>query len=189
MHAIYTGRKVRLRPAKDKAEFNALHLRCDSQPNQHWGPGWYPEALAAKDFEADGGLVGVSGENKFVIERLDTGEAVGFEYCGTWFPGAVCGWFGTDIAPEHRGQGFGKEAKLLMLCFLFENFAVNHIMSDTVADHWWARKGMEACGMSLLGRLTARLLRNGQFYDVVWYGISRQEWEGLEIRDYVKRGM
>ncbi|MDQ3024463.1 MAG: GNAT family N-acetyltransferase [bacterium] len=188
MHTIYTGRKVRLRPLKSKEEFTSLILSCDCEPNAHWGPGWFPALAATKGFDEHGKMEGVAGENSFVIERLDTGEAVGLEFCGTFFPGAIAGWFGTDIAPAHRGQGFGKEAKLLMLCFLFENFPVHHIMSDTVADHWWARKGMEACGMNLLGRLTARLLREGQFYDVVWYGIKRPVWEKLEVREYVRRG-
>src|SRR5688500_918330 len=138
MHAIYTGRKVRLRPLKDKDEQVQLQLTCDQLPNEHWGPGWAPPALNLKGFDEHGGLEGGVGENKFVIERLDTGVAVGMEWCGLFFPGAIAGWFGTDIAPEHRSLGFGKEAKLLMLCYLFENFPVHHIMSDTVADHNWA---------------------------------------------------
>jgi RimJ/RimL family protein N-acetyltransferase len=188
MYTTYIGRKVRLRPIKTKEQLVELALRCDREPNAHWGPGWFPTGAMTKGFDEHGMLEGVSGENCFAVERIDTGETVGLEFCGTFFPGSIGGWFGTDIAPEHRGLGFGKEAKLLMLCYLFENFPVHHIMSDTVADHQWARKGMEACGMSLLGRLTARLLREGQFYDVVWYGISRPEWEQLEVRQYVRRG-
>jgi RimJ/RimL family protein N-acetyltransferase len=187
MHTIYTGRKVRLRPFKDKDELGALHLACDSQPNAHWGPGWYPQGSVLKGFDEHGGLQGAEGENGFVIERLDTGEAAGVEYCGLWGPGTIAGWFGTQLAPQHRGQGLGKEAKLLMLCFLFENFPVHYVGSDTVADHWWARKGMEACGLTLNGRLTAKLLRDGQFIDVVWYGIQRPTWEQLEVRSYVTR--
>lgn len=189
MHTIYTGQKVRLRPVKTKEELIELALLCDCEPNQHWGPGWYPTGAVTKGFDEHGHIEGVTGENCFAVERIDTGEAVGLEFCGTFFPGSVAGWFGTDISLEHRGQGFGKEAKLLMLCYLFENFPVHTIMSDTVADHQWARRGMESCGMSLLGRLTARLLREGQFYDVVWYGIMRPEWERMEYRQSVKRGV
>lgn len=189
MHTIYTGRKVRLRPAKDKEELVRVHLAVDRLPSQHWGPHWHPPQGNTTKFEEHGGMPGGKGENIFLIERIDTGEAIGLEFCGLVSDASLGGWFGTDIAPEHRGQGFGKEAKLLMLCHLFENYPVWHVGSDTVADHWWARKGMEACGMTLEGRLTARLLREGQFYDVVWYGICRPEWEKLEVRQYVKRGI
>jgi RimJ/RimL family protein N-acetyltransferase len=188
MHTIYTGRKVRLRPVKDKDELVRVHLTCDSLPNEHWGPHWHPPQGNTQKFDEHGGMPGPKGENIFIIERIDTGEAVGLEFCGLMHFTSLGAWFGTDIAPAHRGQGFGKEAKLLMLCHIFENYPVHHVGSDTVADHWWARKGMEACGMTLEGRLTARLLREGLYYDVVWYGIERPDWEKLEVRIYVRRG-
>jgi RimJ/RimL family protein N-acetyltransferase len=188
MHAIYTGERTRLRPIRDKQEALALQEQVYWQSNTYWGPGWWPREKAVKGFEENGGLGGAAGENTFVIERLDTGEAVGTEDCGLWGAGSINGWFGTHLAPQHRALGFGREAKLLMLCYLFENFPVNHVGSDTVADHWPARRGMEACGMTLEGRRVAALKRDGLFYDVVWYGILRRDWEQLPIRDVVKRG-
>jgi RimJ/RimL family protein N-acetyltransferase len=188
MHTYYTGQRVRLRPLASKEEALALQAQVRSLPNAHWGPGWRPPAALAKDYEANGGLGGASGENTFVIERLDTREAVGFESCGLWNPGSTNGWFGTSIAPAHRKLGFGREAKLLMLCFLFENFPVHRVSSDTVIDHWAARQGMEACGMKLEGYLRAAHMRGGQWYDVPWYVIFRHEWEQLPVRQYVQRG-
>ena len=112
---------------------------------------------------------------------------MGREECGLWGPGSTNGWFGTNVAPEHRGRGFGIEAKLLMLCFLFENFPVWRVGSDTVVDHLPARRGMEACGMQLEGYLRAEHFRAGQWFDIPWYVIFRPEWEKLEVRQYVKR--
>jgi len=188
MNVIYTGRKVRLRPQNTKEEVEALHMLVRQEPNAHWGPGWRPAAAIVKEWEEAGGMAGAKGENTFIVERLDTGEAVGFEHCGLWGPGSIDGWFGTGIAPAHRNLGFGKEAKLLMLCFLFENFPVHRVGSDTVVTHIAARKGMEACSMKLEGYLRAAHLRNGQWYDVPWYVIFRRDWEKLDVRQYVKRG-
>ena len=112
---------------------------------------------------------------------------MGCELCGA-VPHGIEGWFGTFILPEHRRQGFGIEAKLLAFCFLFENFPIRSVMSDTVANHTAARKGMEACGMQLEGWLRAAHQIDGQWYDVPWYRISREQWEKLPIRGIVKRG-
>jgi RimJ/RimL family protein N-acetyltransferase len=188
MHTHYTGKLVRLRPLASKEEAQALHASISLLPNAYWGPHWHPQAELVKTFEENGGLGGAAGENSFVIERLGSGEVVGLENCGLWGPGSTNGWFGTSIAPAHRGQGFGREAKLLMLCFLFENFPVHRVGSDTVVDHLPARKGMEACGMKLEGYLRAAHMKNGQWYDVPWYVIFRREWEQLEVRQYVSRG-
>jgi RimJ/RimL family protein N-acetyltransferase len=188
MHVVYTGRRVRLRPLASKEEAVTLQAATRALPNAHWGPNWRPTASLVKEFESNGALGGATGENCFAIERLDTGEAVGIENCGLWGPGSSNGWFGTSIAPPHRNQGFGKEAKLLMLCFLFENFPVHRVGSDTVVDHWVARKGMEACGMQLEGYLRAAHMKDGQWFDVPWYVIFRRQWEQLEVREYVGRG-
>jgi RimJ/RimL family protein N-acetyltransferase len=71
---------------------------------------------------------------------------------------------------------------------MFENFPVHRIGSDTVVDHWAARKGMEACGMKLEGYWRSLHRRGGQWYDVPCYVIFRREWEKLEVRQYVQRG-
>jgi RimJ/RimL family protein N-acetyltransferase len=189
MHSHYTGRLVGLRPLKDKDELTQLQALTRTQANAHWGPSWSPCAGGLKKFEADGWMSGASGENCFAVERLDSGEAVGFEDCGLWGPGSISGWFGTQIAPQHRNLGFGKEAKLLMLCFLFENFPVQRVGSDTVVNHSAARRGMESCGMQLEGYRRAAHIQNGKFYDVPWYVIYREQWEQLEVRNYVKRGL
>ncbi|MCC7477376.1 GNAT family N-acetyltransferase [bacterium] len=188
MYSRYTGRQVRLRPIQSKEEGLAVHAGTRTEHNRHWGPNWWPQARLVKGWEEHGLLEGASGENSFIIERLDTGEVVGLEDCGLWGPGGISGWFGTSIFPQHRGQGFGREAKLLMLCFLFENFPVQRVGSDTVANHWAARRGMEACGMQLEGYRRAAHLQNGKWYDVPWYVIFREQWEQLEVRSYVKRG-
>jgi RimJ/RimL family protein N-acetyltransferase len=188
MHLIYTGKLVRLRPVASKEELAMVDAQTHSLPNEHWGPFWHPIPGMIKKFEETGLLKGASGENCFIIERLDTSEPVGMEWCGLWGAGTIGGWFGTGIAPAHRGQGYGKEAKLLMLCYLFENFPVHRVGSDTVVNHWAARRGMEACGMQLEGYLRAAHCRNGQWYDVPWYVIFRREWEKLDVREYVRRG-
>jgi RimJ/RimL family protein N-acetyltransferase len=188
MHTHYQGKLVRLRPLESKEEALALHAATRTLPNAHWGPQWWPQRSLTKMFEEYGSMGGATEENCFVIERLDTKEAVGFENCGLFGPGSINGWFGTSVAPAHRGKGFGREAKLLMLCFLFENFPVHRVGSDTVVDHWVARRGMEACGMQLEGYLRAAHCRNGQWYDIPWYVIFRNQWEELPVRDYVARG-
>lgn len=187
MHVIYTGKRVRLRPFKDEDEFAGLFDEIMATPNDHWGPGWWPSAERKKDF-APAGMLDPGKYSQFAIERLDTSELVGFEEHGEMLPGSIQAWLGTDILREHWHRGFGIEAKLLMLCYLFENFPLTTVHAGTLEHHLRARAGLEACGMCHGGCLSRFHHDSGRFYDVVHYQIFREEWERLPTRGIIKRG-
>ncbi len=187
MITVYTGEKSKIRPFKSADEANGLRLAVYADPNLHWGPGWRPLGKASKDFE-EHGLMDTSW-HQFAIEDLATGELVGVEQCGIGGKNSIEAWFGTFIHPDHRNKGYGIEAKKLMMCFMFENYPVNGLMSDTVVTHVAARRGMERCGMKLEGYLRAAHVIDGKWYDTPWYRILRTEWEEMPYRKAVKRGM
>lgn len=187
MNVIYAGERVCLRPFKDKDEFAWLFDEIMVVPNDHWGPGWWPRAEREKEF-TPAGMLDPGMYSAFAIERLDTNEVVGFEEHGGLSSGSVATWLGTDIRREHWHRGFGIEAKLLMLCYLFENFPLETVHAGTLEHHTRARAGLEACGMSYIGRLSKIHHDNGKFHDIVHYRIFREEWEQLPIRDLVQRG-
>ena len=97
-------------------------------------------------------------------------------------------WLGTIIAREHWGKGFGREAKLLNLCYLFENYPIECVWSDTTDEHSRAKAGLEACGLKLAGKHYGYLYKGGRLLPSPCYRILRDEWEQLPIRQSVKRG-
>jgi RimJ/RimL family protein N-acetyltransferase len=177
-----------IRPFRTAEEAIQLRQVLHLETNTHWGPGWSPLAKCSQDF-AEHGLMDGENLHQFAIVSLAGDELVGVEQCGLCGKNGIEAWFGTFIHFAHRGQGYGTEAKQLMMCFIFENFPVNRLISDTVVHHVAARRGMERCGMKLEGYLRASHVIDGQWYDLPWYRILRSEWETLPIRHSIKRGM
>jgi len=188
MHTIWTGERVRLRPYADEKEWCDMQEELHREPNDFWGAWWHPRAMLKKDFE-ETGMLDASKRSVFAIERLDTGVAVGFEECG---PGSgatsIGGWVGTFIKREHWHSGYGIEAKLLAMCFLFENYPYVRVDAGTLANHKRAAHGLHLCGMRYEGRIKGAHYADGKYHDIVCYCIFREEWEKLPIRQIVKRG-
>ena len=188
MHTIWTGERVRLRPFTDEHEWVAMQEELHVEPNEFWGAWWHPRGKLKKDFE-ETGMLNPSKFSAFAIERLDTGEAMGFEEFGpNTGDNSLGAWLGTFIKRPHWHQGFGLEAKQLVLCYLFENHPYERVGSDTLANHKRAARGLFECGMHFEGRIRGAHFMDGQYHDIVCYTIYREEWEKLPIRQTVKRG-
>lgn len=186
MNVIYTGELVRIRPFRDLDEWMRVLAMPESTFNEFWGCWPWPEQTRRKDFEAAGMLD--DDYSCFAIERLDTGECVGFEEYGRILLSKPNTWLGTIIAREHWGQGFGREAKLLNMCYLFENYPITSVWADTTDEHARAKAGLEACGMTLAGKHRNYLWKKGVVWHSPCYQILREQWEQLPIRGIVKRG-
>ena len=103
MHVVYTGERVRLRPFKSEDEFAWLLGETMAIPNDHWGPGWWPEAARNKDF-AQAGMLDPGKYSSFAVERLDTGECIGFVRECSWV--VFCRWvFQPSHLPCTGGAG------------------------------------------------------------------------------------
>jgi len=187
MHVVYTGTKVRIRPFKDFTELNTVLSADYAVPDPFRGPRWWPVKAREEEFEKHG-MLDHHDYSMSAIERLDTSELVGIEGCGSCEVGQLSINIGTYILAPYREQGYGLEAKQLMLCRLFENYPIEAVRASTMAHHHRARKGLEACGMHLCGRLRGIEHVAGDYYDEVHYVIFREVWEQLPVRQVVKRG-
>lgn len=187
MHTIWTGQRVKLRPFKDEKEWLDLHQAEHVVPNDFWGAWWTPRPELKKDFEP-GGMLATDKYSVFAVERLDSGELVGYEEHGAPRPGNLTAWVGTFILPEHWHNGFGIEAKQLCYCYLFENYPIYSVESATLSCHKRAANGLYRSGMQFEGRIKAFHYRDGSFHDLVCYRLRRADWEQMEYRQHVRRG-
>jgi RimJ/RimL family protein N-acetyltransferase len=187
MHTTWTGERVRLRPFKDDTECLDLYEQDFLAANPFWGATWSPRQERKKDFESAGMLDFIE-DSIFAIDRLDTGELVGYEICNAGSPRYLAGSVGTFILPGHEHHGFGLEAKQLCYCYLFENYPILSIDATTLANHKRAARGLYRSGMSFEGRVKAYHFADGVVHDMVWYRIMRDEWRQHPIRNVVQRG-
>lgn len=186
MHTTYTGPRLRLRPYASKEEgfelVQALHLT----PTPAWGPLWFPLGHIADGWDESGWM-----DNEalgFAVEERASGQTAGYVDLnppGTQRLDAVVSTF---ILPQFRRQGYGVEAKQLVLCCLFENYAAQRATAITLGNHVAARRGLELCGFTHEGSLRGKYFSEGHFVDMVFYTMLREQWERMEYRRSVMRG-
>jgi len=189
MHVEYTGERVKLRPFADAKELAALIAELTLQPHEFWPYNWWPQGEIAKAFK-DQGMIGGEGAQPcgfFAIERLDTRELIGFEIAVIPKAEVIHAEIATVILERHWSNGFGREAKNLAMCFLFENFPLRRIDGVTIGTHIRAQAGMVAVGMTCEGEI-GHAFSMGHYHPAVHFEITREEWEELPIRQTVKRG-
>ncbi len=189
MHVVWTGERVRLRPFNDKEEHAGTLEEMSLQEDRFWGYGWWTRGRLNADFDQHGEIGEPGRHAVFALERLDTGEVAGYEVARVPLPGEISTVIGTSVLRRHWNHGFGREAKQLAMCFVFENFPVEVVAAETMAAHGRAVRGLEMCKMTCDGRSRCEVFSQGHWSDVVIYSIFREEWEQLPVRQTVKRGM
>ncbi len=112
----------------------------------------------------------------FAITLTETSALIGhaFVFWG-WDP--HCPTIGLVIAPEHQRQGYGSEALTVLVRWVFGTMPAHNI-SAWVAD--WnepARELFLKYGFTESGKARRDGVRNGKFFDEVFYDILRPEWE------------
>ncbi|MEZ5337007.1 MAG: GNAT family protein [bacterium] len=175
MQLIVNGTRIRLRPYRDYAEYEAWELLTAREGDPYWGPYPEPGIRDRREFAGSGLLSDEYG--CFAVEQLATGRHIGNEYYSSHDGFMWSAVIGTRIHPELRGQGYGVEAKRLVIGWLFGNYPIRHVCAETMDDHHVARRGLELCGMQLYGIKPCEEFSRGEWHGAVYYGISREQWQ------------
>lgn len=84
--------------------------------------------------------------------------------------------YGVHVAAEHRRKGYASEAICLVVSYYFDelryqklNVQIQSANSDSIALH-------ERLGFQLEGRIRRGVYTQGRFFDLLWYGITDEEW-------------
>lgn len=87
---------------------------------------------------------------------------------------------GYWVVPEVHGQGYGTEAVALVVDYVFRTY--DHPAVGAVAyDFNDASRGLlESLGFSEEGRVRRDRFIDGEYVDLIQYGLLREEWEGRE---------
>jgi len=74
-----------------------------------------------------------------------------------------------------QGKGYAIEAVKLLVGYLFAGYPVERIMAFTEQENIPAQKVLEKNGFQQEGKLRRSMFRDGQWRDILLYGILRQE--------------
>ncbi|MCB1186565.1 GNAT family N-acetyltransferase [bacterium] len=185
MYRRYETDRTLLRPYQSEDEWHQLNDRHMRMFNEHWGPLHSAMQPRLDGFRNTGGMGGEV--STFVVVDKSTGTVVGTEVYSFDYAGRAA-YLGSWILEEHRGKGFGIEAKLLATCHLFDNQQLEWVLGITIGDHSRAIRGMQLSGMRHLGIRPCIQYSRGSYQSTTFFGFSRRQWQEMDWQEKVRRG-
>jgi len=76
-----------------------------------------------------------------------------------------------------RGQGFGTQVLKLMLRYAFTELNLHRVTLDAFEYNPRAVRSYEKAGFVVEGHERKTLHRDGNYWDVIFMGVLREEWE------------
>jgi RimJ/RimL family protein N-acetyltransferase len=115
----------------------------------------------------------------WIIEGPD-GDTVG------WFSTFDCvrraGTFKYGIAIKHPfwGRGYGRDAVAIVLRYYFRELRYQKCTVLVYAFNERSLRFHRAMGWTEEGRLRRMVYTNGTFYDEIYFGMTKEEWDALD---------
>ena len=81
------------------------------------------------------------------------------------------------ILPEYHGSGYGTEAVGVLVEYAFSAHEIRGLQAQAFASNEGSVGVLENLGFTHEGTLRDARFRDGEYVDVVWYGLLREEWE------------
>ncbi len=88
---------------------------------------------------------------------------------------------GSVLAPDVRGQGYGTEAKHLLLEYCFDRLHLHMLMSVVDEPNARSAAALAKQGYQPAGRRRWSDVKNGRYVDALLFDLARSEW--LAARD------
>jgi RimJ/RimL family protein N-acetyltransferase len=85
---------------------------------------------------------------------------------------------GYHLHPDHHGQGYGAEAVRLLVQFAFEDLNLRRVEADVGAFNDASVGLLESLGFQREGARREAAYYRGDYYDMLTYGLLREEWDG-----------
>jgi [ribosomal protein S5]-alanine N-acetyltransferase len=168
--------KVRLRPVEER-DLDLLE-RIDTDPSIsepfEW-TGFRNPAERRRRWERDGYLGDLDG--LLMVSLLDGVPAgiVIWKVTGGSASHGACYEIGVLLLPEHRGQGLGTAAQVLLCEHLFANTLANRLEALTEVDNVGEQRALTKAGFSREGLLRGRGFLRGAWRDGYIYSRLRHD--------------
>lgn len=112
----------------------------------------------------------------FQMETLDDGTLVGSIATHHCDPRVGVVGYGLNVFDGHRGQGYASEAICLVLRYYFQELRYQKANVGVYACNAPSIRLHESLGFQLEGRLRRSAFTGGEFHDLLWYGMTAEEF-------------
>jgi RimJ/RimL family protein N-acetyltransferase len=82
------------------------------------------------------------------------------------------------LDPDVHGRGYGSEATSLLVQYGFEDLNLKRIEADVGAFNDASQELLESLGFEREGARRNAAYYRGDYYDMLTYGLLREEWDG-----------
>ncbi len=183
----WEGRLVRLRPVApgDAAAHHDFNSSMDYDlVDMRYPPGSLSQV---EEWAERKGREGFDDQNfSFQMEDLVTGELVGgiaTHHCDQR-TGVLS--YGLHVFEQHRGKGYAQEAVCLVMRFYFQELRYQKA-NIGVYDHNEASKALHRkLGFIEEGRLRRTVFTRGEWWDLLWYGMTVEEFREMHAGYWLK---
>ncbi|MEU8922641.1 GNAT family protein [Kitasatospora sp. NPDC048545] len=120
---------------------------------------------------------GLLGDEQWMLAVTVAGEFCGFVAAlrKAVLPTAPYWNIGAQLLPHVRGRGIGTHAQLLLVDYLFAHTPVVRLEADTETGNVAEQRALEKCGFTREGVQRSVTFRDGEWRDVVRYGLLRTD--------------
>ena len=87
---------------------------------------------------------------------------------------------GYWLAPEHHGQGYGSDAAGRMVEYAFEDRNLRRVGARLGSFNEASVGLLESLGFQREGTLREAAWYRGEYHDLLWYGLLREDWRAQE---------
>lgn len=77
---------------------------------------------------------------------------------------------------EYWNRGFGTDAKMQVLDYLFNTLAIRKVCSDVIEYNERSLQYSLHCGYAIEGRRKKHIFKHGKYQDVINLGLFRKDW-------------
>lgn len=81
------------------------------------------------------------------------------------------------ISPEYQGKGYSKQALLMLMKFAFRKMNLYRLEAEVIDYNDKGKSLFEKVGFVLEGRLREAKYNDGKYYDVLRYGMLKNEYD------------
>ena len=178
---IMVGERVYLRP-QEAGDAEALTNGLTHDPETFFERGRFPVSpMAWEHYIEQSAKSGMPKEASFVVCLVATDEVIGSLNIDHLDLINRTGETGSFLFAPYRNQGYGPEAKHLLLEYCFD-----HLHLHTICSHVWEPNTRSAAalkkqGYKFAGRLKWDDYKDGVYRDTLVFDLLREDW--LEARD------
>lgn len=80
---------------------------------------------------------------------------------------------------EYWGKGYGTDAKMILLDYIFNTLNLRKVCSGTIAYNKRSLRYSLHCGYKIEGRRRKLIFKKGRYWDVIELGLFREEWSPI----------